>query len=271
MPSAQHQVCLMAGDTVARSVNKFIYIRVGGQIRWIYPPLNKPKTLAAIPSGQIRLYNMRPTSIFLVLIVLTFGTTCDNEIIDRIADFKFETIDKESNKINLEITIRYRLKSSLEKKASRKYGRHYADSLLLPTISSVSKEVLEEYSAGEIYNYKRDEIEQRLREQTRTTFVQADIELTAFLINSVGLPEIVMQRFRKEHIERFESSMKNCIKEVKGVITIHRDNIGFYEFLVENKSYRGMLTQEEYDKMSLGDSLTIEYACEDPVFNRTKQ
>jgi hypothetical protein len=39
----------MAGDTVARSVIKFIYIRVGGQIRWIYPPLNKPKTLAFMP------------------------------------------------------------------------------------------------------------------------------------------------------------------------------------------------------------------------------
>ena len=38
----------MAGDRVARSVNKFIYIRVGGQIRWIYPPLNKPKSLAGI-------------------------------------------------------------------------------------------------------------------------------------------------------------------------------------------------------------------------------
>jgi hypothetical protein len=36
----------MAGDTVAHSVSKIIYIRVGGQIRWIYPPLNKPKTLA---------------------------------------------------------------------------------------------------------------------------------------------------------------------------------------------------------------------------------
>jgi hypothetical protein len=46
--SAQHRVCLMAGDTVARSVSKFIYIRVGGQIRWIYPPLNKPKTLVAM-------------------------------------------------------------------------------------------------------------------------------------------------------------------------------------------------------------------------------
>jgi hypothetical protein len=44
---SQHRVCLMVGDRVARSVSKFIYIRVGGQIRWIYPPLNKPKTLAA--------------------------------------------------------------------------------------------------------------------------------------------------------------------------------------------------------------------------------
>jgi len=43
----------MAGDTVARSVNKFIYIRVGGQIRWIYPPLNKPKTLVAMRLGTI--------------------------------------------------------------------------------------------------------------------------------------------------------------------------------------------------------------------------
>ena len=39
----------MAGDTVARSVPKFIYIRVGGQIRWIYPPLNKPKSLPVMP------------------------------------------------------------------------------------------------------------------------------------------------------------------------------------------------------------------------------
>lgn len=49
---AQHQVCLMAGDTVARSVSKFIYIRVGGQIWWIYPPLNKPKTLWPMPFNE---------------------------------------------------------------------------------------------------------------------------------------------------------------------------------------------------------------------------
>jgi hypothetical protein len=42
----------MAGDRVARSVSKFIYIRVGGQILRIYPPLNKPKTLCTMPRGQ---------------------------------------------------------------------------------------------------------------------------------------------------------------------------------------------------------------------------
>jgi hypothetical protein len=44
----------MAGDTVARSVTKFIYIRVGGQIRWIYPPLNKPKSLPPMLLKKIR-------------------------------------------------------------------------------------------------------------------------------------------------------------------------------------------------------------------------
>jgi hypothetical protein len=38
----------MAGDTVARSVSKFIYIRVRGQITRIDPPLNKSKTSAII-------------------------------------------------------------------------------------------------------------------------------------------------------------------------------------------------------------------------------
>jgi hypothetical protein len=61
----------MAGDTVARSVSKFIYIRVGGQILRIYPPLNKPKTLPAIAK------KMRTTFIILGLLCLT--TFCKNK------------------------------------------------------------------------------------------------------------------------------------------------------------------------------------------------
>jgi hypothetical protein len=92
---------------------------------------------------------MRNISILLILIFSVFGTACDNEIIENVADFEFETVDKNSNKVNLSVMVRYRLKSRLQKKASKKYGRHYKDSLLLPVISSISEIILKNYSAGE--------------------------------------------------------------------------------------------------------------------------
>jgi len=65
----------MAGDTVARSVNKFIYIRIGGQILWIYPPLNKPKPLVAM-----RLWTRNPIiermKKYLTILYLTLPTLC---------------------------------------------------------------------------------------------------------------------------------------------------------------------------------------------------
>ena len=130
---------------------------------------------------------------------------CKNETIDNAFDFDIETMDKESNKFYLIGTIRYRLKSRLEKKLQRKYDGHYKDSLFGPVISTISNETLKEYSAGEIYNYKRDEVEQKLREKVRTTFAQYDIELTKFSIWSVKLPDSLMHRLEKEHIERLNS------------------------------------------------------------------
>ena len=65
----------MAGDTVARSVNKFIIFGVGGQIRWIYPPLNKPKTLAVIFTGT-----MKYTYYILTIIVFSCGTRNQGEL-----------------------------------------------------------------------------------------------------------------------------------------------------------------------------------------------
>ena len=145
---------------------------------------------------------------------------------------------------------------------------------MLSAISSISKKVLKDYSAGEIYSYKRDEIEQRLSGQTKTTFAEDDIELTDFLIRSVKLSDTVMRRFEKEHVTRFKNAMNNCIRDVKGVVTDMRpgDPIVFYEFIIENKNYKGVLNIEEVGtRVNLGDSVAIEYACEDPTFHRVKK
>jgi hypothetical protein len=220
---------------------------------------------------------MRYIRLSLILIVSFSWTACDNEKVDHAANFEFETIDKEANQINLHVAIRYTLKSRLDKKLPRKYGTFYRDSLFLPAISSVSRKVLKDYSVGEIYSYRREEIETKLGEQTKATFAEYEIELTSFFINSVELADTLLARLEKEHIARFQKVMNNCRREIKGVITeIHDmksdDDLVFYEFEVEKKNYKGILSpQDAVDKVSIGDSVAIEYACEDPVFHRLKK
>jgi hypothetical protein len=179
--------------------------------------------------------------------------------------------------MNLLVTIRYKLRSRLDKKLSRKYGRHYRDSLFLPAISSVSRKVLKDYSVGEIYNYKREEIEQKLGEETKTTFAEYEIELTGFFIRSVELADTLLKRLEKEHVARFQKAMNNCSREIKGVVTeIHdmksNDDLVKYKFIIENENYFGFLNPDDVrDKVSVGDSIPIEYACEDPFFHRVKK
>jgi hypothetical protein len=214
---------------------------------------------------------MKLISLLLILIISVLGIACDNETVDNAANFKFETVDKEKNTINLVGTIRYRLKNRFEKSLIRKYGQ-YKDSLLVPTISTISSKILKEYSAGEIYNYKRSEIAQKLDEQAKVTFAEYEIEVTNFSIWSVELPDTLRHRLEKEYVTRFQNVMNNCSKETNGIITKNRDSAIFYEFVVENKNFEGILNPEEVgDKVSIGDSLVIEYACEDPVFHRVKK
>jgi hypothetical protein len=88
-----------------------------------------------------------------------------------------------------------------------------------------------------------------------------------------------MLKFQKEHITRFEQAMNNCKREAKGAIAEitdmgSYDDLIMYEFFIENKRYFGYLNREEAkrrDKVILGDSLVIEYACEDPIFHKVKR
>lgn len=130
---------------------------------------------------------------------------------------------------------------------------------------------MSDYSAGEIYSYKRGEVVQKLDDQTKTAFVEYDIEVTNFSIWSVELPDTLMHRLEKEFVTRFENAINNCSREMKGVVTKIRDDIIFYAFMIENKSYDGILNSEEGGKVSIGDSVSIEYACEDPFFHRVKK
>lgn len=72
-------------------------------------------------------------------------------------------------------------------------------------------------------------------------------------------------------------SLDNCNKEVKGLITekdhrINRGDYFHYEFKIGNKKYKG--TQDTiglWEKMDVGDSVVIEYSCDNPDYHRIKE
>ncbi len=217
---------------------------------------------------------MKAISQILLLLVSLLVSACDSEIIDNAADFEFETIDQESNPVGLEITIKYRLTSRMEDRLLRKYGVQYKEILLLPVVSTITKKVIAEYSAGEVYSYKRDEIEQKLDQEVKRSLAESDIQLTGLFMRSVQLSDTLMEKLEKEFLVRYQQAMNDCTRETKAVITELRpgDPIFLYEYTIENKKRNGIANQADLgSNVHRGDSITIEYACKDPFFHRLKK
>jgi len=142
-------------------------------------------------------------SVLTLMALLTFlGSSCSNEKIGNGFDANFDIVDNESTKLSLIVVSHFSLYTNTELKLEREYGKHYKDSLLIPLVESISRNIVKEYSAGEIYNYKRSEIEQKIIEQTRNAFASHDITLEKLFIGSVELSDELRERLVKEHVER---------------------------------------------------------------------
>lgn len=217
---------------------------------------------------------MKAISQIPLLLVFLLVSACNYEIVDNTADFELETIDQESNTVGLNVTINYRLTSRMEDKLLRKYGVEYKEILLLPVVSTVTKKVIKDYSAGEVYSYKRDEIEQKLDQEVKRALAESNIKLTGLFMRSVQLSDTLMEKLKKEFPVRYQKAMNDCTRETKAVITELRpgDPIFLYEYTIENKKHNGIANQADLgSNVHRGDSITIEYACKDPFFHRLKK
>lgn len=217
---------------------------------------------------------MKAVSQILLLLVFLFVSACDYEIVDNVADLEFETIDRESNTVGLNVTIKYRLTNKMEDKLLQKYGVQYKEIVLLPVVSTVTKKVIKDYSGDEVYSYKRDEIEQQLGEAMKRALAESHIELTGLFIRSVQLSDTLMEKLRMEFPVRFKKAMDNCTRETKAVITELRpgEPIFLYEYTIESKKHSGIANRADLgSNVHRGDSITIEYACEEPFFHRLKK
>ena len=116
-------------------------------------------------------------------------------------DILFNAIDNESNELNIGIKSYYSLTNRSLSKLERDYSKNYKDSLLIPIVHRITRANLKQYSPGEIYNYKRPEIEQNIIDKTKIAFDSVDVELTKLFITTVKIPDDLMKRLEKEHVE----------------------------------------------------------------------
>jgi len=144
--------------------------------------------------------------VFILILFIFFLSSCNDKVVSNSFDFDYFTaIDKETNEIGVQVRSSYCLKTSLQEKLKKEYGKHYKDSFLLPICTKVSRELLINYSAGDIYNYKREEIEQKLKTLMKMEFETKNIEIIEFYVSSIKLSNKLREKLTEEHIQKIDS------------------------------------------------------------------
>jgi len=92
--------------------------------------------------------------------------------------------------------------------------------------------------------------------------------ILVLLIGAIGTGKILS--------DTEQNAIDNCSKEIKGLITeidhrLSRGDYFHYEFKIGNKKYKGTQnTKELREKMGVGDSVVIEYSCDNLDYHRIK-
>lgn len=169
----------------------------GGEVRTSLSPVYLQKLIIL----KLKLKNFCLYLLFAFLL-----TSCEDEKVTDGFDFDyFSAYDKDSNKIGISVRSFFQIESELRDELKEKYGRFYKDSFLLPITSGVIRSLLSNYSAVEIYNYKRGEIEQTLKDLIKVEFKSNDIYLETFFISSVKLSDELRTKLENEHINKMNS------------------------------------------------------------------
>ena len=118
-------------------------------------------------------------------------------------DHTFQVLSQEGLQIELTLTFRWRAERDRVVELNNTVGPDYAETLLNPTISSVTREIVAKYAAQELYDQERVKIQREIYNQVvspdfnngiGSRLTEADdpsvlVELTDILIKRVTLPE----------------------------------------------------------------------------------
>jgi regulator of protease activity HflC (stomatin/prohibitin superfamily) len=110
-------------------------------------------------------------------------------VTENMAEESLGALDKDGNQIQADITVRFSLVPDKIGYLHESFGSDYKDVMVSPEIRSATREVLQQYSAEEIYSTKRSEVEIAIKNVAEVAFQRNYVRLNAFLIRSIKIPD----------------------------------------------------------------------------------
>ena len=117
-------------------------------------------------------------------------------------DIEFDALDKDANSFNVSLSCRY---TPIPEKVGFLFynvGTEYKDRVLIPELRSITRQVMGNFSAGDIYSYKRQEIEQEIIDRTEEMYENYYVNLNQLRISSVQLSPELRKTLEEHHKER---------------------------------------------------------------------
>jgi regulator of protease activity HflC (stomatin/prohibitin superfamily) len=111
------------------------------------------------------------------------------EVSEKNIDETMDINDKQGLPIHVDVTVRY---APIESKIGYVYEQFkfdFKDLLVIPELRSITRQVMAQYTAEEIWSTKRTEVETTIQTQTEKILNANNVDSKALLIRSIKLPE----------------------------------------------------------------------------------
>ncbi len=102
---------------------------------------------------------------------------------------ELDVLDKNGLTIQVEVTVRFYPIYNKIGYIHERFGKGYVDKLVIPEVRSAVRKVMGQYDAEQIYSTKRQEVEQKIIDETEAVLGKNYIQMTALLIRSIKIPQ----------------------------------------------------------------------------------
>jgi len=138
----------------------------------------------------------------------------------RVGDDSIAALTKEGLKVDLDITVLYRLSEGKASDVYRYVGLSYEEKIIRPQIRSTIRGVVSQYSAKEIYAEKRSVASTEILERLESALRVRGIEVEDVLLRNVALPtdlaeSIELKLQAEQEAERYDFILEKEKKEAE--------------------------------------------------------